>query len=114
MSINGFFSKPKLVLCGIPQGSALGPILFLIYINDLNNALGKCIVHHFADDTSLLFGIRCPSKMPCVMNNELKLLTDWLRGNKLSLNKSKAKLLIFRPRGKLNITVPNIKLNNFI
>ena len=48
------------------------------------------------------------------MNNELKLLTDWLRAKKLSLNESKTKLLIFRPRGKLNITVPNIKLNNFI
>ena len=48
------------------------------------------------------------------MNNELKLLTDWLRANKLSLNESKAKLLIFRPRRKLNITVPNIKLNNFL
>ena len=48
------------------------------------------------------------------MNNELKLLTDWLRANKLSLNESKTKLLIFRPRRKLNITVPNIKLYNII
>ena len=48
------------------------------------------------------------------MNNELQLLTDWLRANKISLNKSKTKFLIFRPRRKLNITVPNIKLNNFI
>ena len=48
------------------------------------------------------------------MNNELKLLTDWLRANKLSLNESKTKLLIFRPFKKLNITVPNIKVNNFI
>ena len=48
------------------------------------------------------------------MNNELKLITAWLRANKLSLNESKTKLLIFRPRRKLNITVTNIKLNNFI
>ena len=48
------------------------------------------------------------------MNNELKLLTDCLRANKLSLNKSKTKLLIFRQSRKLNITVPNIKLNSFI
>ena len=47
------------------------------------------------------------------MNHKLKLLTDWLRANKLSLNESKTKLLIFRPRRKLNITVLNIKLNNF-
>ena len=97
MSINGSFSQTKIV-----RGSTLGPLLFLIYINDLNNALDKCIVQHFADDTSLLFG------------NELQLLTDWLRANKISLNESKTKLLIFRPRRKLNITLPNIKLNNFI
>ena len=48
------------------------------------------------------------------MNNELKLVTDWLRANKPSLNESKTKLLIFRPCRKLNIAVPNIKLNNFI
>ena len=48
------------------------------------------------------------------MNNELQFLTDWFRANKISLNESKTKLLIFRPPRKLNITVPNIKLNNFI
>ena len=114
VSINGFFSQTKIVRCGVPQGSTLGPLLFLIYINDLNNALDKCRVHHFADDTNLLFGNKCPSEISCVMNNELKLLTDWLRANKLSLNESKTKLLIFRPCKKLNITLPNIKLNNFI
>ena len=114
MSISGFFSQTKIVRCGVPQGSTLGPLLFLIYINDLNNALDKCRVHHFADDTNLLFGNKCPSEISCVMNNELKLLTDWLRANKLSLNESKTKLLIFRPHRKLNITIPNIKLNSFI
>ena len=48
------------------------------------------------------------------MNNELKLLPDWHRANKLSSNESKTNILIFRPRRKLNITVPNTKLNNFI
>ena len=47
------------------------------------------------------------------MNNELILLSDWLRVNKLSLNEFKTKVSIFRPRRKLNITVPNIKLSNF-
>ena len=89
-------------------------VFFLIYINDHNNALDKCIVHNFADDTNLLFGNKYPSEISCVMNNELKLLTDWFRANKLSLNESKTKVLIFRPHRKLNITVPNVKLNNFI
>ena len=112
VSINGFFSQTKIVRCGVPQGSTLGPLLFLIYINDLNNALDKRKVHHFADNTNSLFGNKCTSEISCVINNELKLLTDWLRASKLSLNESKTRLLIFRPRRKLNITVPNIKLNN--
>ena len=78
------------------------------------NTLDKCIVQHFADDTNLLSSNKCPSEIFCVMNNELKLLTDWLRANKISLNESKTKLLFFRPRRKLNTTVPNTKLNNFI
>ena len=114
VSINGFFSPTKIVRCGIPQGSTLGPLLFLIYINDLNNALDKCRVHHFADDTNLLFGNKCPSEISCVMNNELKLLTDWLRANNISFNEFKTKVLIFRPHRQLNMTAPNIKLNNFI
>ena len=63
---------------------------------------------------NLLFGNKCPSEIFCVINSELQLQTDWLRAKKLALNESKTKLLIFRPRIKLNITVPNIKLNNFI
>ena len=51
VSINGFFSQTKIVQCGVPQGSTLRPLLFLTYINDLNDALDKCRVHHFADDT---------------------------------------------------------------
>ena len=82
-------------LNGVPQGSTLGPLNFLIYINDLANALEKPIAHHFADDTNLLYGNKNPSVLSDVINSKLKLVSDQLIANKLSLNVSKAKLLLF-------------------
>ena len=54
VSINGYESGLAAISCGVPQGSALGPCLFLLYINDLDQAIKTCKVHHFADDTDLL------------------------------------------------------------
>ena len=54
VSVNGYDSNLADVKFGVPQGSVLGPLLFLIYINDLNKALKFCKVHHFADDTNLI------------------------------------------------------------
>ena len=54
VSINGFNSDLTSMECGVPQGSILGPLLFLIYINDLHHAIKFCKVHHFADDTNLI------------------------------------------------------------
>ena len=53
MSIRGFESKTENMEFAVPQGSVLGPLLFLIYINDLHVAIKYSIVHHFADDTNL-------------------------------------------------------------
>ena len=55
-----------------------------------------------------------PSVISDAINSELKLVTDWLRANKLSLNESKTKLLLFRPINKLNLTLSNIKLNGHL
>ena len=54
VSINGYDSGLAAINSGVPQGSVLGPLLFLLYINDLNQAIKFCKVHHFADDTNLL------------------------------------------------------------
>ena len=93
MSMEDFFSQTKIVKCCVSQGSTLGPLLFLIYINDLANALEKPIYHHFTDDTNLLLGNKNLSVRSDVINSELKLVTGWIRANKFYLNESKTKLL---------------------
>ena len=89
---------------GVPQGSVLGPLLFLIYINDLNKALKYCHTIHFADDTSLLLQNKKLKKMKKYLNTDLKNISNWLNANKIFLNASKTELLIFgHPKKKLNM-----------
>ena len=58
MCVNGFDSDKLDVVCGVPQGSTLGPLLFLIYINDLRFSLKSSVTNHFADDTCITHHIK--------------------------------------------------------
>ena len=107
----GFDSNISTITSGVPQGSVLGPLLFLIniYINDLNVAIKHCKVHHFADDTNLLNINKSPKHK--FINIDLKNLTKWLNANKISLNVLKTEMVLFRPKRKsMNFTL-KIKLN---
>ena len=115
VKLNGVKSNDKIITCGVPQGSILGPLLFTIYINDMHKALPNSSVFHFADDTNLLFSSTTSKKIHKVINNELKLLFDWLCANRLSLNVAKTEFIIFRPpRKKLEkriyLTLNGVKL----
>ena len=77
--------------CGMPQGSVLGPLLLLLYINDLNQAIKFCKVYHFAHDTSLLCLSNSIKKLNKLVNEDLKHLVNWLNANKISLNVKKLK-----------------------
>ena len=112
ISVNGFDSELRDVLCGVPQGSSLGPLLFLIYINDFRMCLHKTESGHFADDTFILFGSDKLGTIESTVNYELKLVSRWLRLNKLSLNTKKNELIFFRSKQHLlNYADITIKFN---
>ena len=100
VSINGFDSGLTSINHGVPQGSVLGPLLFLLYINDLNQAIKFCKVNHFADDTNLLCLGNSIKKLNKLVNTDLKYLVNWLNTNKISLNVKKTEKVIFKSNQK--------------
>ena len=85
------------ITCGVPQGSILGPLFFILYINDLNNA-SELETILFADDTNLFFSHSDPVYLVNKLNDELDKLSTWFSANKLSLNTSKTNFMVFKSR----------------
>ena len=100
VDIAGFSSALKTILSGVPQGSCLGPLLFLIYINDLPNSSSLLDFFLFADDTHIFFQDSSLVKIEKTVNKELCKINDWLIVNRLSLNISKTNFVIFHPFNK--------------
>ena len=97
---NGTFSDPRTVPCGVPQGSILGPLLFLIYVNDMESAV-SCRLILYADDSALVISGKDISAIQNKLGEELKSLREWLIDNKLSLHLGKTESILFGSRRKL-------------
>ena len=90
------------VVCGVPQGSVLGPLLFILYINDIVNCSNnfECIL--FADDAALVLAAENIKSLKKIINKEVKLLHEWLVTSKLTLNLKKTKYMLFANKNVLN------------
>ena len=87
-------SEYKNIKCGVPQGSILGPLLFILYVNDITTTTSLLDVILFADDTTLLYSHPdIPSKINLI-NNELREISNWFKANKLSVNASKTNYMM--------------------
>ena len=110
VEFNGERSSFENINIGVPQGSILGPLLFLIYVNDLPNTckLGQCLL--YADDSVFLFESANATELQNVINHELPNICSWLQMNKLSLNTKKTVYQIYN-NSRTSVKI-DVKLNN--
>ena len=101
--VNDAISSAKSVPVGVPQGSVLGPLLFLIYVNDLPFYVTICSVAMYADDTVLYFSSTILRELEHSLNIDLDLLCKYYNDNLLALNVEKCKFVVFGSPRKLNL-----------
>jgi hypothetical protein len=109
INVNNHVSDPLDITCGVPQGSILGPLLFLIYVNDMQAAV-SCQLLLYADDSSLMVSSKCVHDIQNKLSQEMASLSEWLCDNKLSLHLGKTESILFGSKRKLK-RVPFLKIN---
>ena len=109
-------SSETYLLCGVPQGMILGPLLFLLYKNDLPNCLMHSQPRMYADDTSITYASNDVEEIECCVNIHLDRICIWLAVNKLTLNMTKTEFLLFGSRQRLSTLERNpiIEVNQFL
>ena len=104
-------STIRLINSGMPQGSILGPLGFIIYVNDIPNSVPDLSLILFADDTSAFTSHKDLSTLNNIMNNGLSKLNTWFKSNKLSLNLKKTNYMLLGTRNKTNQYKDKFKLS---
>ena len=112
--VNGKDSDYEDITCGVPQGPILGPLLFIIYMNDLPNFVKDSNISVYADDTGLSSKISSALEINSELLPDCLKVCDWLKANKLSLNIAKTEYMIIGTSQKLMQlgAIPKIKVNN--
>lgn len=115
VSDGNFKTSFKYVECGVPQGSILGPLLFLLYINDMKHCSTILKFILFADDTTLYISNESISSLFITLNTELSKLDEWFKANKLSLNVKKTKYSFFhksKSTDSIPLKLPDLAISN--
>ena len=100
VDIGGIRSAPTSVTCGVPRGSILGPLLFIVYINDMHVAV-KCKLILYADDSALLVAGKNGAIIQQRLSSELESICEWVIDNKLSLHFGKTESIVFGSKRRL-------------
>ena len=121
VNIESSFSDKALITCGVPQGSILGPLLFLLYVNDMVQAV-SCDLLLYADDSGLIFQHKDIKKIEEHLNKDFANICDWFVDNKLSIHfgEDKTKSILFAPinkckkvTNKLNIRYGDVQIKQY-
>ena len=99
VQVSDVSSNQRDVLCGVPQGSIIGPLLFIVYVNDMSNAV-KCDLYLYADDSALIISGKSLTEIEKLLSDNMSLVSQWLIDNKLSLHLGKTESILFASKRK--------------
>ena len=98
--VNGAQSRTERITCGVPQGSVLGPLLFLVYVNDLHRCIQTCFTRLFADDTCFSMFNKNPHALRLRAVANFKQFAKWCECNRLTINYDKTNFILFHAKNK--------------